>query len=554
VPRPRLVSSPKPTGARGWLGLGLLCVLGLVVGGCQSAEPFRLTHSTRSRTGAPAPFRAGIATAIFTPDKGYPLGGYGGGARREELPFYAGMGWPGRIALWAHQAWHENDPAELSDLLAESEGAHDELSARALVLRPQGSAPFALVRIDAIGASRELADLALERLSDLGYTPDTLLLCATHTHSGPGGIFRAPLARLIAMDNYRSELEERVADAIARAVREAHTNARPAALGIGRARDRDADGSVVLARNRRQRRFRGQIAYDEIDDEVALLWVVERETRAPLGLVVNYAVHPTVLGSDNLYYSSDVAGAVERAFERRVKAPVLFVNGAEGDVGPRRITAQGGLTRCEELGEAFAATVAPVLSKIALHTQIELATAVGDKELGDPRGVLALGRERFLDGEASWASWPMQVFTLPLNLVLWVGGLTNVRLELTWNMAIGVVAHLDGLTPRTITRVGAVRLRAGAEDVAWVTFPGEATHDVGLHMRAVARTAGATQTFVVGLALDHIGYIASRKEYRRGGYEATSTLFGQDTAEEIVEASRGALEALGFALPPAEPE
>ncbi len=157
-----------------------------------------------------------------------------------------------------------------------------------------------------------------------------------------------------------------------------------------------------------------------------------------------------------------------------------------------------------------------------------------------------MGRERFLDAYLGWASWPMELFTLPVNLVLWTGGLTNVRVVLTWNMALGVVGHLGNLTPRTITRVGAVRLRAGPHDVALVTFPGEATHDVGLAARAEAKARGATQSFVVGLALDHIAYLASPREYRRGGYEAHSTLFGEHTATQILESQRDLLDALGW--------
>ncbi|MGE0706593.1 MAG: neutral/alkaline non-lysosomal ceramidase N-terminal domain-containing protein [Planctomycetota bacterium] len=519
----------------------------LLVAGCAAPGPFVLTHAGSC---ARAPFVAGVGSASFTPAAGYPLGGYGGGARRAELPFYAGLGWPGRIALWAHQAWHQDDPEGLSDMLAPSEGALEDIGARALVLVPAGAPPLALVRIDAIGVPSELHDLVLTRLADLGYRKDTLVLAATHTHSGPGAFFRAPLARLIALDNYRPELEARMADAIAQAVREAHARARPAELAFARARDRAPDGSTVLAKNRRARRFRGEIAYDAIDDEVELLLVRERGGGAPLGLLVNYAVHPTVFGADNLRYSRDVAGGVEEALARRVGAPALFFNAAEGDVGPRALKEQEGLPRCRELGEAFAALVAPALAGAAFHDQLELRSAAGEKELGAPRGVVALGRERFLDGEASWAAWPMELVTLPLNLVLWVGGLTDVRVVLTWNLGLGVIAHLDGLTPRTRTRVGGVRLRAGDEDVALLTVPGEATHDEGLAMRAEARRRGATRTFIIGLAQDHTGYLASRAEYRRGGYEAHSTLFGAGAAEQVRAAQRAVLDALGFADAP----
>lgn len=524
--------------------LSVLAGLLLVVSGCHSPEPFRTTGIS---AGSEALFLAGVASAEYTPEAGYPLGGYGGGERRAELPFYAGVGWPGEFALACHQSWHQDDPEGRADMLTPALGADHPLTAKALVLRPEGQAPLALVRIDAIGVTAELQDLALERVADLGYRRETLILAATHTHSGPGAFFRMPLGRLIGMDNYRPELEARIADAIGRAIREAHTSARPAALGFGRGKDRRADGSPIIAKNRRHRRFRGQIEYDEIDDEVGLLYVTEREDPSePIALLLNYAVHSTVFGDEQLRFNADLAGGLERGLEAAIQAPVLFFNGAEGDIGPRRGQKKDPQGRCDELGEMFAASIAPLVSEIELSQTLEVKAATGDKELGAPRGVVALGRERFLDAYLGWASWPMELFTLPVNLVLWTGGLTNVRVVLTWNMALGVVGHLGNLTPRTITRVGAVRLRAGPHDVALVTFPGEATHDVGLAARAEAKARGATQSFVVGLALDHIAYLASPREYRRGGYEAHSTLFGEHTATQILESQRDLLDALGW--------
>src|SRR5262245_9258135 len=53
-------------------------------------------------------FRAGTAAVDFTPDKGYPLAGYGEGERRVHFPLYWGLGWPGRLAVrwarWRHEA------------------------------------------------------------------------------------------------------------------------------------------------------------------------------------------------------------------------------------------------------------------------------------------------------------------------------------------------------------------------------------------------------------------------------------------------------------------
>ena len=526
--------------------VSLACAL-LLAGGCRGPEPFEET--SRSTALEASTFRAGVSTAVFTPEPGYPLGGFGGGARRDEFPFYLGLGWPGWLSLACHQWWHEEGSARRSDMLVGARGVHDDLSARALVLRPdQNGPPLALVRVDAIAMTAEIHEQVSSRVAELGFRPETVILAATHTHSGMGAYMRAPFASLAAMDNFRLELEERLVAACAEAIREASSSARPARLGFARARDRDASGQPVVAKNRRARRFElGVVSREDIDDEIGLLWVTERDTEQPIALLVNYAVHPTVLGPDNLHFSADLTGAVERSLSARLGGvPVLFINGAEGDVGPRRVKARGGLLRCRELGEAFGELVAPALEGVPTHARVRLDAVVGDKELGSPRTLVALGRERFLDGETGVAGWLSELFMLPLNLVLWSAGLTNLRLLLTWNAALGVVVQLDPYIERTRTRVGGLRLRAGEEDVALLCLPGEATHDVGLALRSSAERRGATRTFLLGLAQDHIGYIASRREYRRGSYEAWSTLFGQGTADEILGAENCVLDALGY--------
>ena len=525
----------------------LLALALLLLAGCAAPGPFEL------RPGAAAdepdeqvPFLAGVADVPFTPDKGYPLGGYGGGARREEFPLWLGMGWPGRLALAAHMAWHEEGP-EPADMLVGAEGVHDHVSARALVIRPEGRAPLAVCRIDAIGTTAELHDLVVERLAPLGYGHDRVMLVATHTHSGPGSYFRTPFACLVGTDVYRPELEAKIADACVAAITSAHAAARPAELVLARARDRGLDGVPLLAKNRRARRFDpGTIHPDDIDDEVGLLLLREREGRRPIALLLNYAVHATVLGTDNLHFSGDLGHGLEEALEARLGAPALFVNGAEGDIAPRSLSAPGGLLRCRELGDAFAELVLPALEGAPAHDRLALRSAWGEQEMGPPWTCVALGRERFVRGDAGAGALLTAPLGLPVNVLLWTLGFTNIRFAITWNLALGLVVDLDGLVPRTRTRLAGLRLRAGDEDVALLSFPGEATHEVGLAAKDAARAAGATRTFVLGLGLDHLGYIAGREEYLRGGYEAQSTLFGPDTADRLLAAQVRLLEALGY--------
>src|SRR5437868_1401156 len=90
--------------------------------------------------------RAGVGKAEITPRVGTPLGGYGD---RKGKP---------------------------------STGAHDPLFAKALIL-DDGKSRATIVTTDLIGSNPAIT---LRVAMKTGTPPERLLLCASHTHSGPG--------------------------------------------------------------------------------------------------------------------------------------------------------------------------------------------------------------------------------------------------------------------------------------------------------------------------------------------------------------------------------
>lgn len=51
---------------------------------------------------------------------------------------------------------------------------------------------------------------------------------------------------------------------------------------------------------------------------------------------VNFACHPTVLGPQNLYFSSDIFGSIRNRLEKKWGTPVFMMQGAAGDMGTRQ--------------------------------------------------------------------------------------------------------------------------------------------------------------------------------------------------------------------------
>jgi hypothetical protein len=63
---------------------------------------------------------------------------------------------------------------------------------------------------------------------------------------------------------------------------------------------------------------------------------IDRVDGSPLAVLTNYACHPVVFGSDNLRYSADFPGVMNRVVEEQLGGHALsfFLQGAPGDINP----------------------------------------------------------------------------------------------------------------------------------------------------------------------------------------------------------------------------
>jgi hypothetical protein len=70
------------------------------------------------------------------------------------------------------------------------------------------------------------------------------------------------------------------------------------------------------------------------DDTVLVVRAVDR-TGTSVVTLVNYACHPTTLAWQNTLLSPDYVGAMREVVEKETGAPIVFTQGASGDLGPR---------------------------------------------------------------------------------------------------------------------------------------------------------------------------------------------------------------------------
>jgi neutral/alkaline ceramidase-like enzyme len=220
------------------------------------------------------------------------------------------------------------------DRLAPAQSTLDPLYARVLVLET-GETRLALVALD-LGrtfgpASLERIREAVRKSSGISY----VLVVASHTHSGPVIMDEYPAGETPAWET--ADLER-----IEKAIDEAHQHAGDAQLGTGH-------GVAYIGYNRRRVNSDGtvtmfwsnptQVPTSPIDPTVSVLRVDTADGK-PLAVLVNYACHPVVFGSDNLEYSADYPGVMTQVVESAVgqatgtRPLCIFLQGAPGDINP----------------------------------------------------------------------------------------------------------------------------------------------------------------------------------------------------------------------------
>jgi len=228
-----------------------------------------------------------------------------------------------------------------------------------------------------------------------------------------------------------------------------------------------------LSRNRRSEHYPEGEA--PVDPEVMLIEVHDAEDR-PIALLTNFTAHGTVLSGKNMKVSGGWMGSYAREMEKRLPGCVaLFVNGAEGDIAPRAPRAESDFERCDLLGAALADRVMEIRKGIEM---LKKPVRINYRE----RGV-----------------------TLPKRR-------TKIVPEST---VFGVL------------EVG---------DSAFLCVPGELCVEIGLQLKKEYRERfGYRTASIFGLANDHLFYILTREQYRKGGYEQSMSFYGSKLGALLVD-------------------
>ena len=264
-----------------------------------------------------------------------------------------------------------------------STGTLDPLFARVLVLEA-GEKRLALVTLD-LGRTfneNELAQLRqdVKRAAGVSY----LIVTASHTHSGPNLLDQYPGDR-------PPQWESSALKKVAGAVSEAAGRLAEARVGTGR-------GEVYIGYNRRQVHPDGSVTMlwtnpgkqptFPLDPTVMVLRIDDAQGK-PVAVLVNYACHPVVLGSDNLQYSADFVGVMSSTVEAALdRAPLTFyLQGGDGDINPYFATtplSDGAIAKRDWTGKTLGEEVARVAKSIHTEAPREAEIEFADDAMSFP--------------------------------------------------------------------------------------------------------------------------------------------------------------------------
>lgn len=410
-----------------------------------------------------ATWRAGIATAPFPVPPGVPLGGY--------------------LARSGNAA-----------------GTHDSLQIGALTLATSGD-ELTILTADVVAFDRLLVE-HVQRAA--GLVAGQLLACASHTHSGPAGIAH-PLHPAWP-PSHDEAMRDRFTQIATECITAARARVAPAELTIATAVPEEP-----VWRNRND-------PDGPVDRRVTTL--VVRHANGEVGAVLlHFACHPTVLGHENLRVSADLAGAARRSLVARLGVPglpVLFANGAAGDVSTRFTRKKTGFAACDLLGD---------LAGEAAQSAIIAATATVPIAPSLRHGRTECHLDRATSGPGAPAAPPLKAARDARSAEVARQGakMRQGGLGRPWPETIPLDAWILG------------------EELALVAVPGELT----------AAPAGQIETDspfpvtrVIGYANGYVGYLPDLPLYHAGTYEALASPYAPGSGEEIARTAAALLTSL----------
>lgn len=417
---------------------------------------FALLAASVMRTGFAAELRAGVARVDITPPLSLkpPLGGYG--ARM-------------------------NRPAE---------GVHDRIFAKALIIA-DGQRKFALITADMLGFAPPFKPDLIQRIASRGWSAENFMLLPSHSHTSvemnalnPRNVVNIPQIGIHNPALYEFEQKK-----FAELIEQAEQRLEPVAIGTT---------SKRIAGWNRNRREPGGV----VDDELTVTRVDTADGK-PLAVLVNFTAHPTFMSENEMLFSGDWPGALQRTLEAAIGQGItaMYYSGAEGDQAPLA-RPDSGESPWERSGR-FGLELGLVAAELWKSTTTKQDVAF---------------------------NYHLQKIDLPKRQwhpeFMATGGKE-------YGLSPDIMDELLTILSPSETTSGSLRLG----DLVIIGIPGEMAAGLGLRTKSeVCAATGAEHAAIGGLANEWVSYILSAESYLKGsGYEASMSFYGPELGDRVMK-------------------
>ena len=340
----------------------------------------------------------------------------------------------------------------------------------------KGKEKIAIVNIDNLGWPAALGNRARKLIKNIPF--NNILIGATHTHSAPDA-YAFPDEK----GNYAADLEylDWCVTQIADAVNEASANMEPAKLKIAVG---EANGKIAY-------NYYAPDLYDPRCGVIQALGTKGKNKDLPIVTLVNYAIHPEVIGSDQGILSPDLIGPLYDRIEAKTGGMALFMNGAQGgmvtaDNRQDDNTEANDWEECKRIGNLLADEALRILSEGQIQEDPKLFCTSTQTE-----------------------------FPIDSEMMRYI--LNNSPLKM---------GNSDQIVTTTLNL-----LNIGSAQI--LTIPGEALPNIGYYLK---RNMPTEHPFLFGLTNDAFGYILTKEDFnsfKRYMYVSRTSL-GEQTGEILI--------------------
>ncbi len=348
-----------------------------------------------------------------------------------------------------------------------------DLFVRALVLE-KGGTRIAIVSVDNLGWSAALGDRSRALIK--GIPAENILISSTHTHSAPDAYaFPDETGKSYADLKYLDWCVQQIADAVNESVK----NLAPATLKIAMG---EAKGKIAY-------NYYAPELYDPRCGVIQAIAESGKNKGKVIATLVNYAVHPEVIGSGRGILSPDLCGPLYDRIESKVGGVAIFMNGAQGGM----VTAD---TRIENGKEAN-----------TWEECIRIGNLLADEALRIVANAPAQN--------APVLVCKSRVIEFPVDSEMMRYIMANSPIKMTTATGTSVSTRLNYL------EIGSAKI---------LTIPGEALPNIGFYVK---RNMNTDQPFLFGLTNDAFGYILTKVDFnsfKRYDYVSRTSL-GEMTGE-----------------------